>query len=115
MKKQFVPIALGWIQKKKWAILNTKTNTLQTLQKPEEGNDEKLLKLLGKKEQAMVEELSPELQAAVQTLKRRKLLEIEEKTTRTIEITKAGWTAIKKGIKATAEVTQLTPELIISG
>lgn len=115
LEKQFVPIALGWIQRKKWAILNTKTNTLQTLEKPKVGNDEKLLKLLGKKEQVTVEELSPELQAAVQILKRRKLLEIEEKTRRIIEITKAGWTAIKKGIKVTAEVTQLTPELIISG
>jgi len=115
LEKQFVPIALGWIQRKKWATLNTKTNTLQTLQKTEEGNDEKLLKLLGEKEQATVEELSPELQAAVQILKRRKLLEIEEKTTRIIEITKAGWISIKRGIKVTAKVTQLIPELIISG
>ena len=115
LEKQFIPIALGWIQKKKWAILNTKTNMLQTLGKPNEENDEKLLKLLGEKEQATVEKLSPELQAAVQVLKRRKLLEIEEKTRRIIEITNAGWTAIKKGIKVTTDVTQLTPELIISG
>lgn len=115
LEKQFVPIALGWIQTKKWAILNTKTNTLQTLQKPDEGNDEKLLNLLGEKKQTTVEELGPELQAAVQILKRRKLLEIEEKTRRIIKMTNAGWTAIKKGIRVTAEVTQLTPELIISG
>jgi phenylalanyl-tRNA synthetase alpha chain len=115
LEKQFVPIALGWIQRKKWVILNTKTNTLQTLEKPKVGNDEKLLKFLGEKEQATVEELSPELQTAVQILKRRKLLEIEEKTRRIIEITKPGWATIKKGIKVTAEVTQLTPELIISG
>lgn len=115
LKKQFVPIALGWIQRKKWAILNTKTNTLQTLEKPKVGNDEKLLKLLGKKEQATVEELTSELQATVQMLKKRKLLEIEEKTTRIIEITKTGWIAIKGGIKVSSEVTQLTPQLIISG
>ncbi|MBE0519660.1 hypothetical protein IBX35_01265, partial [Candidatus Bathyarchaeota archaeon] len=54
LEKQFVPIALGWIQRKKWASLNTKTNTLQTLEKPKVGNDEKLLKLLGEKEQATV-------------------------------------------------------------
>ena len=115
LEKQFVLIALGWVQRKKWAIFNAKTSELQMLERTKEGDDEKLLRLLGEKEQATVEELSPELQAAVQILKRRKLLGIEEKTRRTIEITKAGWTAIKKGIKVTAEVTQLTPELIISG
>jgi len=115
LDKQFIPIALGWIQEKKWAILNTKTNALQMLGKPKEGNDEKLLKLLGEKEQTTVEELIPELRPAVKLLKRRRLLETEEKTRRIINIAKAGWTAINKGIKVTAEVTQLTPELIISG
>lgn len=115
LEKQFVPIALGWIQRKKWVIFNAKANELQILGIPKEGDDEKLLKLLGEKEQAIAEELSPELQATVQILKRRKLLEIEEKTRRIIGITKAGWTAIRKGIKGTTEVTQLTPELIISG
>ena len=115
LEKHFVLIALGWIQRKKWAILNTKTNTLQTLEKSKVGNDEELLKLLGEREQVTVEELSPELQAAVQILKRRKLLEVEEKTRRIIEVSEAGWIAIKREIKVTAEVTQLTPQLIISG
>jgi phenylalanyl-tRNA synthetase alpha chain len=115
LEKQFIPIALSWVQNKKWAILNTKKGTLQTLEKPEEGNDEKLLKFLGEQKRAAVEELTSELQAAVQVLKRRKLLEIEKKTTRIIKITKAGWTEIKRGIDLAIGVTQLTPELIISG
>ena len=115
LRKQFTPIALGWIQRKKWATLNKKTNTLQILEKPKEGNDEKLLKLLSEKGQATIEELSSELQPAVQVLKRRKLLKTEEKTRRIIEMTEAGWTVIRRGIKVTAEVTQLTPELIITG
>jgi len=114
LERQFSSIALGWIQKKKWATLDTKTNTLQMVEKPEEGNDEKLLKLLDKKGQATIEDLSPELQRTVQILKRRKLLEVEEKTKRIIELREAGWTAIKKGIKVAAEITQLTPEFIIS-
>jgi len=48
-------------------------------------------------------------------LRRRKLLEINEKTKRIIEITETGWKTIKKGIKAISEVTQITPELIITG
>ena len=115
LEKHFVPIALGWVQKKKWATLVTKTNTLQMLEKPEEGDDERLLKLLDKKGQATMEDLSPELEKTVQILKRRKLLEVEEKTKRIIELKEAGWTAIKKGIRIAAEITQLTPELIISG
>jgi len=114
LEKQFVPIALSWVQSKKWAILNTEKGTLQTLEKPEEGNDEKLLKFLGEQKRAAVELLGPELQPAVRVLKRRKLLETEKKTTRIIKITKAGWTEIKRGIDVAIGVTQLTPELIIS-
>jgi phenylalanyl-tRNA synthetase alpha chain len=118
LEKQFVPIALGWIQRKKWATFDAKTNTLQNLgegQKREE-NDEKLLKLLGEKGQQTIENLNSELRETVQILKRRKLVEVEEKTRRIFEVTKEGWDTIKRGIAVTAEeVTQLTPELIISG
>jgi len=115
LEKQFVPIALGWIQRKKWATLDTKTNTLQIVEKPEEGNDEKLLKLLNEKGQATVENLSSELQRTIQILKRRKLLEVEEKTKRIIEMKEAGWAAVKERMRVIEEVTQLTPEHIISG
>ena len=112
---QFVPIALGWIQRKKWATLDSKTKTLRISEKIGEGSDERLLKLLSEKGQAAVEDLSSELQEAVQILKGRKLLNVEQKTRRIIEITDAGLTATKKGTRLVAEVTQLTPELIISG
>ncbi|MGB9777929.1 MAG: phenylalanine--tRNA ligase subunit alpha [Candidatus Bathyarchaeales archaeon] len=115
LEKQFVPIALGWIQKKGWASLDTKANMLQMLEKPKEENDEKLLKLLGRKGQETIENLTSELQKAVQILKRRKLLDIEEKAKRIITLEEAGWKAIKRGISVAAEITQLTPELIISG
>jgi phenylalanyl-tRNA synthetase alpha chain len=112
---QFVPIALGWIQRKKWATLDSKTKTLRASEKIGEGNDERLLKLLAENGQAVVEDLGSELQEAVRTLKGRKLLNVEEKTRRIIEITDAGSAATKKRVRAAAEVTQLTPELIISG
>jgi phenylalanyl-tRNA synthetase alpha chain len=48
-------------------------------------------------------------------LKKRKLLNIEEKTNRILEITDAGRAALKKEKKTVEEVTQLTPELIITG
>ncbi|MEM3700113.1 MAG: phenylalanine--tRNA ligase subunit alpha [Candidatus Bathyarchaeia archaeon] len=115
LEKHFIPIALGWIQKKKWATLDTKTDTLQMLEKTKEEDDERLLKLLNKKGQEVIENLSPELQKAAQILKKRKLLETEEKAKRIIELEEAGWKAVKKGVKVAAEITQLTPEIIISG
>ncbi len=116
LEKHFVPIALGWIQRKKWATLDAKTKTLRIAGELLEDRDEKLLKLLDKAKQAVpVEELSPKLQEAVKTLKGRKLLEVDEKTKRIIELAAAGRRAIEKGLRITAEVTQLKPELIISG
>jgi phenylalanyl-tRNA synthetase alpha chain len=115
LEKRFVPIALGWIQKKKWAAFDSKTNTLRVLEKIENEMDEKLLELLDEKEKITVEDLSKEFEEAVQVLKKRKLLNIEEKTKRIFEITNAGRTALKKEKKAVEEVTQLTPELIITG
>lgn len=115
LEGQFVPIALGWIQRKKWAILDPKTKTLHIAEKLSEESDEKLLRLLGEKGQVIVEELDSELRTAVQVLKGRKLLEVEEKTLRVLEITETGRATLKKRVTVTAEVTQLTPELIISG
>lgn len=115
LEKQFIPIALGWAQKKKWTTLDAKTNTLYVVKKPEKGTDETLLELLSRKDKVNVEELDSELRKAVQVLKGRKLLDIEEKTKRTIELTEAGKTTLRREIKAVAEVTQLTQELIISG
>ena len=112
---QFIPIALGWVQRKKWAVLDSKTKILQMSERLEEENDEKLLKLLGKNTQIVVEDLNKGLQDATQILKGRKLAEIEEKTNRVMKLTEAGQVAAKKGDKIKAEVTQLSPELIISG
>lgn len=115
LEKQFIPIALGWIQRKKWAALDSKAKALQISEILERGTDEKLLELLGSKRQVTVEDLSPELQQAVQVLKGRKLLEVEEKTQRMLSLTESGYAVLKKGIRATSEITQLTPELIVSG
>jgi phenylalanyl-tRNA synthetase alpha chain len=116
LDKKFVPIALGWIQRKKWATLDSKTKTLHVAADLGEGDDEKLLKLLSKKGgQGAVEDLGLELLDVVQVLKGRKLLDVAGKKQQILELTAAGREAVKKGLKVAAEVTQLTPELIISG
>jgi phenylalanyl-tRNA synthetase alpha chain len=118
---KFKQIALGWILRKNWAVYDSKTNTLRIADHllhqvaVPEGNDEKLLRYLHGKNQAPLNVLSAELQPAVQTLKKRKLLTTEDKTHRILEITAAGKQIAKQGKAAAAEVTQLTPELIITG
>jgi phenylalanyl-tRNA synthetase alpha chain len=118
---KFKQIALGWILRKNWATYNSKTNTLQIADPllhqvaVPEGNDEKLLRYLHGKNQAPLNLLSAELREAVQTLKKRKLLTTEDKTHRIIEVTAEGKQAAKENIATAEEVTQLTPELLITG
>ena len=115
LDEQFVQIALSWTLRKKWVTYDSKTNTLQAASVPKEENDEKLLSNLRGKEQVQLGELRRELQDAVVTLKKRQFLTAEEKTQRNLEITPAGKQAVQEGKKTAAEVTQLTPELIITG
>ncbi|MDH5690637.1 MAG: phenylalanine--tRNA ligase subunit alpha, partial [Candidatus Bathyarchaeota archaeon] len=113
LEKKFLSVALGWLNQKGWAIIEK--GTLKSLKEPMPGADEKLLQLLSEKEQLIVEELGQELQKTVSVLKGRKLLEIEEKTLRELELTDNGWELVKKGIEVVGEVSQLTPELIRTG
>jgi len=114
LEGQLVPIALGWVQKKKWARLDPETKILEMLCVTE-GNDEKVLKILAHEESVLVEGLAEELQEAVRTLKGRKLADVEEKTERIVELTDEGRRVSGHEAKVAAEITQLTPELVTSG
>ncbi len=116
LEKKFVPIALGWLQRKGWATIEEKGRVLKALKrKPAKGTDEKLLSLLDEKGSLVAEELSKELRSAVAILKGRKLVKIREKALREIELTSAGQKLVKKQLRIVEEVSQLTPELIVSG
>lgn len=112
--KEALSIALGWLHRKGWASLIGREN-LKASGEPAAEPDEKLLSLLGEKGQLTVESLSKELQGAVSTLKKRKLVKTTEKTLRELELTGAGWELVRRGIEITEEVSQLTPELIRTG
>ncbi|MCD6243357.1 phenylalanine--tRNA ligase subunit alpha, partial [Candidatus Bathyarchaeota archaeon] len=115
--KKLLPIALGWLHRKKWAKLDKETGKLEALVKkpPSFGHDERLLSFLSAEKTLEIESLNAELRSAVDTLKKRKLVEIEEKTIRWLELTEAGWKLVRRGIKVVEEISQLTPELIVSG
>jgi len=115
LEEKFVTIALGWLHRKGWASLEKK-NTLKTDKRMvPQGSDEKLLYLLRDKGSLTVEELDEQMQNAVSVLKGRKLLEISEKAVRELDLTKAGWHLVRKGLEVVSEVSQLAPELITSG
>jgi phenylalanyl-tRNA synthetase alpha chain len=112
-----VPVALGWLVRKNWATINKRKCTVKLIKKrkPPSGNDEKLLALLMEKGTIVAEELNRSLRCVVATLRRRKLIETKERTLHDLELTKEGWKLTEKGIEVGEEVSQLTPELIITG
>jgi len=121
LEPQFHQIALSWALRKKWALYDASTNTLRIADSYlhqvviPEGNDEALLTFLKASKQTTNNDLTDSLQTAVETLKKRKLLDVEYKTKRKLEITHEGLhAALDKGA-AKQEVTQLTPEHIITG
>lgn len=119
LDKQFEQIALGWIQRKKWASFDPKTSTLSVKVAPNEGDDERLLTILCTEEENTAEKISQELKAAVEMLKKRKAITVEDKTERFLEITEEGKRSINTDTAdrpiGTKEITQLTPELLAKG
>lgn len=118
LEKQFIQIAQGWVIRKKWAIYNSKDNTLNTNRGKNQipvGPDEDLIRKLYEKEETSLDELNNELKEVAQQLKKRKLVTIEPKTTRLLSTTKEGKKASQERTTVLPEVTKLTPELIITG
>ncbi len=115
LEAQLVPIALGWLRRKSWAIIKGRERILKALREPQKGKDEEVLEVLTEKDAIVVEGLGKDEREIVTTLRKRKLVEIEEKTLRTLKLTAKGLKLVKSGVKAVEEVSQLTPELIITG
>jgi phenylalanyl-tRNA synthetase alpha chain len=113
LEKRFLNIALGWLNRKGWVTV--KKGSLKTANKPLTGKDEELLSLLRDRGSIIVEDLREELKEAFPVLKRRRLIEIDEKTLRELELTDSGWEMVKQGIEIVEEVSQLTPEIIQTG
>lgn len=117
----FIQIALGWTIRKKWALYTSSDNTIRVAENLvhqasiPEGSDEKLLKIVNEKKQAALEDFGKELQNTAQELKKRKLITIEPKTSRTLQLTTEGKKVAVETKEAPREVTRLTPELIITG
>ena len=115
LDKSLSVIALGWSARKGWARVERETRRMKLLTEPSEGPDERFLSILSSQGSLILEELGKELQEAFSLLKRRKIIEVDEKTLRELELTEYGWELIKRGLRVVEEVSQLTPELILTG
>ncbi|MCL2642697.1 MAG: phenylalanine--tRNA ligase subunit alpha [Candidatus Bathyarchaeota archaeon] len=121
LQPEFIQIALGWVIRKKWATFSGQSNVIKLSEELVgdlvvfEGCDEELLKFLIGREQSTLDELSEAFKVEAEQLKKRKLVVIELRTTRFLQITEAGRAALAEGKMVEQEVTQLTPELIITG
>ncbi len=114
LEEHFLPIALGWLRRKGWALIE-KERSLKVTNKPDKGTDEEILDRLAAKKEIVVDRLGEEEQEAISTLKKRKLVKMEERTSRTLTLTPKGRKIVKEGIEICETLSQLTPELIITG
>lgn len=105
-----VNIALGWLSKKKQAILEK--GFIRVIDRKKTG-DEKLLEMLKGSGTLNSEELSPEMKEGLELLKKRKeVVKVSEKRKIWLLPTEEG---VKMGQSTQAEaISQLTPELLLS-
>jgi phenylalanyl-tRNA synthetase alpha chain len=115
LDQKFVPIALGWIHRKGWAMVEDKHMIKVKEKTIPQGADEKLLSLFSDRGSVAFDELDKSAQDAAMMLRGRRLLEVTEKTERQLELTDTGSRLIEKGLELSTEVSQLTPDLIITG
>ncbi|MEM2961381.1 MAG: phenylalanine--tRNA ligase subunit alpha, partial [Candidatus Bathyarchaeia archaeon] len=108
-------IALGWLARKGWAKIDSKEQKIKLLREPSIGADERLLSILKEAGIVTIDELNYELKEAFKILKGRRIVEIREEVARELELTDDGWSILEKGLEIVEEVTQLTPELIVTG
>ncbi len=115
LEKNLSAIALGWLSRKGWGHIDKRTRRVRLLKKPSEGADERLLRLLKTSGVVDVSSLDGELKEAVTLLKGRKIIEVHEETQRELELTENGWDLVEKGIQVRREVSQVTPDLLVTG
>ncbi len=117
LKREMLPIVIGWIRRKGWARIYKADRRLflEVIKEVEEADDEKLLRVILEKGGVIQDELSRPMRLSLPIVRARGLIEIKERTIRELALTRKGWSAAEKGVRAREEISELTPELITSG
>jgi phenylalanyl-tRNA synthetase alpha chain len=121
LSREQVTLSIGWLRKKGWAEVTGKGENL-ILKLSEAGKkalekkipDEVVLVELLKKKKA-VNESPGELRSAITTLKKRNLVELNERIERSLELTELGRKVSDQGLVLEEGVSQLTHNLLVSG
>ncbi|MGQ9513795.1 MAG: phenylalanine--tRNA ligase subunit alpha [Thermoproteota archaeon] len=114
---QMIPIAMGWLMKKKWArIVKEDGDSFVEADRslPIESSDESLIQLLGKRKVAYVDELG-RLADALEPLTKRNLVITTEEITRDLVLTSSGRSALAGGIVVEEGVSSLTHQMLTTG
>ncbi|MEM2960852.1 MAG: hypothetical protein QXU67_04535, partial [Candidatus Bathyarchaeia archaeon] len=117
ISRQMIPIALGWLKKKKWAkIVKKNGDSILEVDRstPSEGVDESLIQLLGKRKMVYVDELN-KLAEAVELLTKRNLAIVTEETIRDLVLTSSGRSVLSGGVVVEEGVSSLTHQMLTTG
>jgi len=120
LEKKFLTIALGWLHRKRWATVESRDDKRVLLLNPSMSGeppleiDEKLLFRLNVEDHLIAEKLEKDLEGTISVLKKRKLVKTDEKTLRELELTKVGYADLPMVLRVKKQISQLTPELILS-
>ncbi len=119
LRKDEIPIALGWLKKKGWATITKRSGdtVLEITASGKEhlmkkGKDEMLIEQLGSRDMAE-DEVEPDVVS--QLKKRQDILTEKETIIRTISLTDKGTAIVDAGLSLDEEISQLTPDIIRSG
>ena len=116
IQQSMTSIALGWLKVTKWCDVSSEHQkiVLRAAGIPDKTKAEKLLDFLATKPEASMSDVPAELRKETETLKRRKLIESKKHVRRYVELSSKGWKALEEGITAPADISDLTPELLVS-
>ncbi|NHK32856.1 MAG: phenylalanine--tRNA ligase subunit alpha [Asgard group archaeon] len=116
LDEQFINIAVGWLRRKKWVTLTKegKKTYIEVVKQTKDIDEEVLLLVDSGK---IVRKLDDgEIAESIKNLRKRKIIDVDEKHIRIIKLTKEGEELLNEGVKVQKKlVTTLTPEMIITG
>ena len=113
---QFASVALGWAKTAKWCEVSAEPQriVLRAAGIPDKTDIERALELVSSKPDVPLDDLPAILRACAEILKKRQLLQTRKQKKRYTELTPEGWKALEQGITVPTEISEITPEIIVS-
>ena len=116
LEPELINIAIGWLRRKNWVIFTKegKKTFIEARKIDKKDPDEEVLAIIAKEEN--LEKLDePELQGRINDLRKRGIIEVQEKRIRLVQLTEEGKKLLSHGLKVQDKLeTTLTPEMIIT-